>query len=70
MASKKGGLGRGLGSIMDALDAKPISIFEEKPKKKAPGKTVEKKPVEKVQKVDKVDNTGLKPAKTAKPAKT
>ena len=64
MASKKGGLGRGLGSIMDALDAKPISIFEEKPKKKAPEKTVEKKPVEKV------DNTGLKPAKTAKPTKT
>lgn len=66
MASKKGGLGRGLGSIMDALDAKPISIFEEKPKRKASEKTVDKKPVEKV------DNSGIKPKKeksSGKPAK-
>lgn len=49
MASKKGGLGRSLGSIMDALDTKPISIFEEKPAKKKSTKSVEK--------VDKVDNS-------------
>ncbi len=60
MAAKKGGLGRGLGSLLGDLDSKPISIFETKPEtKKTPVKkqstvsTVDK-PVEKVQKVEKL----------------
>ena len=51
MASKKGGLGRGISSLLGDLDAKPISAFETSPakaKKENPAK-----PVEKVDKVDK-----------------
>ena len=54
MAGKKGGLGRSLGSIMDALDSKPISIFEEKSGNKKTTKTTEKKSVEKVDNSKKV----------------
>lgn len=63
MASKKGGLGRGLGTLLEDLGTKPISIFEEESKTKRAKslantgeKPVEKinsgKPVEKVKTVD------------------
>lgn len=49
MASKKGGLGRGINSLLGDLNANPISAFETAPAKREFPK---EKPVEKVQKVD------------------
>ena len=49
MASKKGGLGRGINSLLGDLNANPISAFEQAPAKREFPK---EKPVEKVQKVD------------------
>ena len=48
MASKKGGLGRGISSLLGDLNANPISAFETTPAKAEPAT----RPVEKVQKVD------------------
>ena len=53
MAAKKGGLGRGISSLIGDLDAKPISAFESKSKKTTTKKSTVSKPVEKVQKVEK-----------------
>ncbi len=52
MASKKGGLGRGINSLLGDLNANPISAFESAPAAQAFPKET---PVEKVQKVDKFE---------------
>ncbi len=52
MASKKGGLGRGISSLLGDLESKPISAFEPTKEKKNTKKAGAKPLVEKVEKVE------------------